>query len=138
MLCFGITGFVGSAAVTVFFWWWFGPENLDRNVRLVLGLDSAMHLLAFPILGVIFPVAWTRKYKTEGFGLAQGAAVSFYSFISVCASLAIYNSINTHILSLASFFAYCMFGFMMFGWALIVLGALTGKYYERHVYKSAI
>jgi hypothetical protein len=139
MLCFGISGFLGSSAATVFLWWWLGPEDLDLNVHLVLGLNSAEQLLALPILGVIYPMACTKLFKPKGFGAIQGAKVSFYSFLAVCASLAIYISvINLYFMLLGSFFAFLMFGFFLFGWALVLLGALTGKYYERHIYKSAI
>jgi hypothetical protein len=97
-----------------------------------------MHLLGLPILGLIIPAALTRKYKTNNFGISQGVSVSSYSFISICACLAVYNAITINIIFLLSFFSYLIFGFVMFGWALLILGALTGKYYERYVYKGAI
>ena len=81
----------------------------------------------------MYSMAWTLPFSADDFGRKQGTIVSLAAFISVCASLAIYNG-NLIFGALA----YILFGAILFGWALVYLGTLTGSYYENHIRHNAL
>ena len=133
LLCFGLTGFLGASGATFLLWLLYGAGKPDQNIFLILGLPSKNYLIIFPVIGALYSMAWTLPFNANDFGRKQGAIVSLAAFISLCASLAIYNG-NLIFGTLA----YMLFGAILFGWALVYLGALTGSYYEKHIRQNAL
>jgi len=121
---FASAGFVGGLAATLFLWRFVGPEHS----RVVLGFSQLWFWFAFPVVGAALSAFWARLLGERGFGLLRGALVSFLAFLSFCALLGLAGPGGP-----AAFFAFSFFGFLLVGWALVLLGAVTGWLYQRQV-----
>ena len=120
---FTLAGLVGGLAVTIFLWRFVGPENSG----IVLGFNQSWFWFAFPVVGAGLSAFWARLLGEKGFGLLRGALVSFLAFLSFCALLSL------AVAAPVAFFAFSFFGFVLVGWALVLLGAVTGWLFRRQV-----
>ena len=135
---FGFAGLIGSIAGTLFLYWYFGRENIeqiDQSVNLALGLPNAKYLLAIPVAGTIFSVLWTLPFQPERFDDFDGAWVSLFAFLSVCACVSFFGGMYY---ILVNFLTFALLGFMLFGWVLVVLGLITGIIYKRNANLSTL
>ena len=98
-----------------------------KHGAVVLSFSKAWLLLAYPIAGAALSAFWARLFGGPGFGLLRGALVAFLAFLSFCALLSLVSS------SPVLFFAFSLFGFILVGWILVLLGAVTGWLYQRQV-----
>lgn len=120
---FALAGFIGGLGATLFLWRFVGPEHSG----VVLGFRQAWLWFAFPVVGAALSAFWARLFGERGFGLLRGALVSFLAFLSFCALLGLAGA------GPVAFFAFSFFGFLLVGWALVLLGAVTGWLYQRQV-----
>ena len=111
----------------MFLWFFVGPESSD----VVLGFREAWLFLAFPVVGSTLAVFWAWVVASFGrggepdipinFGGLKGSPIGLLSFISFCGLLAVYGS------GFVAFLAFLMFGFLLVGWIILLLGALTER-----------
>jgi hypothetical protein len=120
---FALAGLVGGLGATVVLWYFVGPEHSGA----VLGFSEGWFWFAFPVVGAALAVFWARLLGENGFGLLRGALVSFLAFLSFCAILSLVGA------GPVAFFAFSFFGFVLVGWALVVLGAVAGWLFRRQV-----
>lgn len=121
---FALAGLVGGLGATLFLWRFVGPEKSG----VVLGFTQSWLWFAFPAVAAVLSAFWARLFGERNFGLRQGALVSFLSFVTFCAILSLVGPGGPW-----AFFAFSLFGFVLMGWVLVLLGALTGWLFQRHV-----
>ena len=137
MTYFGVAGFIGSCIGTIFIFWYFGrggKEHLDEAVNIVLNLPHVGYLFAIPIVGTLSSVLWTLAYDPNKFGGWEGLKVSIFSYLSICALVSMFGGIYMPV----NFFTFAFFGFVLFGWALAILGLYTGFLFRRNAYGAAL
>ena len=137
LVYFSIAGFIGSCAGTIFLVWYFGREgrvDLDQSVKVALGLPTGSYLFAIPLVGTVFSVLWTLPIKPENFGALEGSKVSIFSFLSVCVLVSLFEIGQLP----ANVFVFAVLGFMLFGWALVILGLYTGFLFRGNTHGVAL
>lgn len=120
---FALAGLLGGVGATVFLWRTVGPEHSG----VVLGFSQRWPWFVFPVIGAVLSAFWARLLGENRFGTLRGALVSFLAFLSFCALLGLAGA------GPIAFFAFSFFGFLLVGWALMLLGAVTGWFYRRQV-----
>ena len=118
-----MAGLVGGLGATIVLWRFVGPEHSG----VVLGFSQSWFWFAFPVVGAALSAFWARLLGERGFGLLRGALASFLAFLSFCAILSLAGA------GPVAFFAFSFFGFVLVGWALVLLGAVTGWLYRRQI-----
>jgi hypothetical protein len=121
MLLFSAVGFVGAAGAGTFLWLFVGPEHS----LAVLGVRHPWLFSVFPVAGATLAAIWSGCFNASKFGAAQGALVAFLAFLSFCALLSPLVGAG-----LWGFAGFSVFGFILFGWLLVLLGALAGHYFR--------
>jgi hypothetical protein len=121
---FALAGLVGGLGATLFLWHFVGPEYSGA----VLGFRHIWFWFVFPVVGAALSAFWARLFGEAGFGVLRGALVSFLAFVSFCGILSLVGPGGPW-----AFFAFSFFGFVLVGWALVVLGAVTGWLFRRQV-----
>ncbi len=124
---FALAGFLGGAISATFLWGFISPTH----PYVVIGLKDAWTFLLFPFVGAILASAWTTVFNPHGFGAVLGAIVAFLAFVSFCALLAVVGDGG-----LWGFLAFTFFGLLLFGWGLVLLGAITGWYFGRNAQRA--
>jgi hypothetical protein len=130
---FLIAGFLGGVGGAALLWQYVGP---DHNYW-VMGFRERWILLAFPFVGAFLSGFWAVYLLAPGFGAMRGAAVSLLAFLTLSLVLALLgpagfqsgfvDGIGGFVSVLLS---YTLFGFIFFGWALLAIGALTGRLFK--------
>lgn len=120
---FAFAGFTGALVSTLFLYKFVGPEHS----RVVLGFRQHWLWFTFPIVGAALSAFWARICYEGDFGILRGALVSLYAFVSFCALLSLIG------MGPGALFAFVLFGFMLVGWPLVLLGGATGWLYRRLV-----
>jgi hypothetical protein len=124
---FALAGFLGGAVSAVFLWVFISPQH----PYFVIGLKNAWSFALFPFVGALLAAAWTTVFNPRGFGALFGAIVALLSFVTFCALIAAVGHGG-----LWGFLAFTFFGLIMFGWGLLLLGAVTGWYFVRHARRA--
>jgi len=119
---FFLAGLIGGIGGSVFLWFFVGPENS----YVVLGFRQSWFFYLFPFVGAILPGLIAVLVSGPTFGSARGAAVSFLAFLGFNLILGMIGPAG-----LAGFFGFSLFGFILFGWALVLVGCVTGWLVKR-------
>jgi hypothetical protein len=119
---FGLVGFLGGAISALFLWNFISPQH----PYVVIGLEDPRTFLLFPFVGALLAAAWTTVFSPRGFGAVLGAIVALLAFVTFCALVASFGDGG-----LWGFLAFTFFGLILFGWSLVLLGALAGWYFGR-------
>jgi hypothetical protein len=122
-------GFLGGVCGTAFLWQFIGTEHS----YWIIGFRERWVLFAFPIAGAILAGLWALYLYTPGFGALRGAAVSLLAFLTFTLVLTLLgpagfqggfaNGLNVFFRVVV---AYTFFGFIIVGWVIVAIGALTG------------
>lgn len=121
-LYFLIAGIAGGTAATAVLWQFLDPKGGSS----IFGIADTNAFILFPFVGGLLSGIWAVILKKESFGLMRGAYTALCSFLSFNA---LYAFSGTDYLS--SFMLSTGFGFPLFGWFLVLVGAATGWLYKR-------
>lgn len=119
---FAYMGFIGASAATLFLWFY---TSGGIYTPLVLGLKSGLSLFAFPFIGALLAALATLPFKEKSFGGSEGGFAAFVAFLAMCALVAFWGETGV-----GGFFAFSLFGFIFFGWALVAIGVGVGRRYR--------
>lgn len=125
---FAVAGLLGGASASVFLKYIVGPGAL---VSLFLYGEEPRLLLVFPFIGALLAAAWSTCFTAASFGPSQGTLVAFLSFETICALVAARRSTDLG-LFLLIFVDASLFGFILVGWAVVLIGTLAG-----HLFRSS-
>jgi len=139
---FAAAGLVGGAAASWLFWSMENPDAthaLSRGTALRVG--STGSLVVFPLVAAALGAAWASvleaKFGRERVGIAFGSVVAALAFVSFVVLLASFQVAASDLGALppgqgllvtaaSLVVAYLLFGGALVGWALILLGGITG------------
>ena len=137
---FFAAGFLGGLAGTGFLWYALGSDNS----YLILGFRERWIFYAFPFVGALLSGFWAVSLLVPDFGAVRGAAASLLAFLTFNLVLVLLGpaGFNGGFIAginglLSVVFGYTLFGFIMFGWALVVIGVITGWLFKRSVEKHS-
>lgn len=137
---FLIAGFLGGVGGSALLWQFVGP---DHNYW-VMGFRERWILIAFPFVGAFLSGFWAVYLLAPGFGAVRGAAVSLLAFLTFNLVLALLGPAGIQagfVDGIGEFLgvvlSYTLFGFIVFGWVLVAIGALTGWLFKGAVEKHA-
>ena len=116
---------MGGLGATLVLWGFVGPTNS----YVVLGFRQLWIWFAFPIVGGVLSGFWATLFRETNFGIFQGAFVSLLAFVTFCALLASVGA------GTMAFIAFVSFGFILIGWAMVLLGGVTGWLFRRQYLK---
>jgi hypothetical protein len=119
---FALVGFLGGAISAVFLWNFISPQH----PYVVIGLKHTWTFVLFPFVGALVAAAWTTVFSPQGFSAVLGAIVALLAFVTFCALVAMVGDGG-----LWGFLAFTFFGLILFGWGLVLLGAIAGWYFGR-------
>lgn len=139
---FSISCFLSAATGTYFLWNYVGD-----NAYVVLGIRDKQYLLLIPIVTTVFAAFWGKffslkllstdiapitTYRWFGTGLLVSIS-TFLSYTFIHALIAAYGvPLHMYIMDIIPiWFSFSMFGFILFGWPLIIVGGLTGVLFTR-------
>ena len=139
---FATSCFFSAAAGTYYLWNFVGD-----NAYVILGIRDKQYLLLIPIITTIFSAFWGRfftikllntniapvtTYRWFGVGLLV-ALCAFLSYTFIHALIAAYGvPFQMYIMDIIPIWlSFSMFGLIMFGWLLIIVGGLTGVLFIR-------
>jgi len=122
VLLFAAIGFFASLAGTIFLWFYVGAYT-----PLVLGFHHPWLYCTFPFVGAASAACWALPFTPTQFGALSGALIGILTFATVCAYVSLLG------FGFAGFLAYLMFGFILFGWLGVIVGAVSG-----HLYRGAL
>lgn len=129
---FTVAGLVGGFGATYYLWSALGPEQGNvvlgpKHSAMALSFSKTWFLLIYPIAGAALAAFWARLFRGPGFGLLRGAFVAFMAFLSFCALLSLVSG------NFFLFFTLSFYGFIIVGWVLVLVGAITGWLYRRQI-----
>jgi len=126
-------GFLGGMLASIVLAIWVGKDSF----RVFLGVPFVVIFL-FPILGAVLAAAIGSVFSPESFGPLQGLVVSILAFIAFVLCHGIISAIwnyypgsNIVMVAAAVFGADLIFGSILVGWVLAVVGLLTGAAFRR-------
>lgn len=139
---FSVSCFISAATGTYYLWNFVGD-----NAYIILGIKDKQYLLLIPIITTVFAAYWGRRlslnllntditpittYRWFGTGLLV-ALSTFLSYTFIHALIAAYGvPLHMYIMDIIPIWlSFSMFGFIMFGWALIIVGGLTGVLFSQ-------
>lgn len=98
-----------------------------RHTSFNFGIPDTQAFLLFPLVGGLLAGAWALIVKSNAFGPLRGALAALCSFITFNALFAFFG-MNYFSVFLSSTFI----GSMLFGWFLVLVGAVAGWLYQRN------
>ena len=117
-----LAGLIGGIGGSVFLWFFVGPEHS----YVVLGFRQSWFFYLFPFVGAVLSGLIAVWLSSPTFGPARGAAVSFLAFLAFNLILGMIGPAGV-----AGFLGFSLFGFILFGWALVLIGGVTGWLVKR-------
>jgi hypothetical protein len=129
-----ILGFVGGVLATAVLWLVFGPDSFDSE--LFIGPPEVTY--TFPYVGGLLAGVWATILASRSFGPLRGAQSAALAFVSFNVILALFNLVPFYSggeLASALFWvvwSHTLTGFVLFGWALVAIGAFGGWIIQRH------
>jgi hypothetical protein len=129
VLLFASAAFIAAAVSTLVLWELFhGPRYID----MVTGPYGSRALVTFPFVAAGLAGLYASLFEVQRFGTGRGALVALLSFVSFCIMV---NALTAG--GMKGFLALLLVASALFGWPLVILGAVIGWFFRRNV-RSAL
>lgn len=125
---FAVSGAFGGVAVVAILVAWLGVRPASR---LLFGFEQPALFGVIPLLGALAAGLWASGAPVAGFGALRGAFLGALAFLSVVAVVGLLRGRSLQD-SMMFLLVFVLFGFVLIGWAAMLLGALTGWLFKRH------
>ncbi len=136
-----LSGFLGGLCAYILLLWFIGVDYFPA----VLGIP-ALYGFIFPLLSAAIGVGVSQVFNPKNFGAVQGALVVMLSFVVFCFCYGLFGFIlmllegspsDLYLLALIWMpLRLIMFGSVIVGWALVLIGAVFGMLFRAHSNKE--